>query len=109
MFPELKSVESNSIARAWQGASTLNARCLFGYSGSVPPPHIIQMAPFLPFQSQEKVIFTAGTAAQRNGTVVAKQALILIKAPIPSLDLSASHVSIRSIVTPPTAIHLSFC
>ena len=33
------------------------------------------MAPFLPFQSGEEVVFTAETVAQQNGTVVAKQAL----------------------------------
>jgi len=33
------------------------------------------MTLFLPFQNGEKVIFTAETVAQRNGTVVAKQAL----------------------------------
>ena len=35
----------------------------------------IQMTFFLPFQSGEKVIFTAETVAQRNGIVIAKQAL----------------------------------
>jgi len=35
----------------------------------------IQMTLFLPFQNGEKIIFTAETITQRNGTVVAKQAL----------------------------------
>jgi len=35
----------------------------------------IQMTLFVPFQNGEKVIFTAEAVAQRNGTVVTKQAL----------------------------------
>jgi len=37
----------------------------------------IQMTLFLRIQSGEKVTFTAETVVQRNGTVVAKQALIV--------------------------------
>jgi len=42
---------------------------------TVPFRSPIQMAPFLPFQSGEEVVFTAETVAQQNGTIVAKQAL----------------------------------
>jgi len=42
---------------------------------TVPFRSPIQMALFLPFQNGEKVVFTAETVVQRNGTVVAKQAL----------------------------------
>jgi len=39
---------------------------------TVPFRSPIQMTPFLPFQNGEKVIFTAETIVQRNGSVVAK-------------------------------------
>jgi len=44
-------------------------------AATVPFRSPIQMTLSLPFQNGEKVIFTAETVAQRNGTVAAKQVL----------------------------------
>ena len=55
-----------------QCTSTTSRACL---ATTVPFRSPIQMSLFLPFQNGEKVIFTAETVAQWNGTVAAKQAL----------------------------------
>jgi len=60
---------------------TLRA-CLVG--GTVPfRSPIIQMSLFLPFQNGENAIFRAGTVAQRNRPIFAKQAINIQKDPSP--------------------------
>ena len=43
------------------------------------------MALFLPFRNGERAIFTAGTVAQLNGPIFAKQALFTLGRPVPQL------------------------